>query len=119
MSRQSFRHVFSFDYVIKEIMVNVPVVQPSKEGLQSTQEARVALGYASSNSYASFVLSNLPRASITRWLHAARLPSSVLIFNQSEVRSCLQHFSRARRRYIRGNHRQLECFSVKNAVFCQ
>ena len=23
---------------------------------------------------ASFVLSNLPRASITRWLHAARLP---------------------------------------------
>ena len=39
-------------------------------GLLSTQEARVALG----NSYDSFVLSNLPRASITRWLHAARLP---------------------------------------------
>ena len=33
-------------------------------GLLSTQEARVARG----------VLSNLPRASITRWLHAARLP---------------------------------------------
>ena len=33
-------------------------------GLLSTQEARV---------FASFVLSNLPRASITRWLHAARL----------------------------------------------
>ena len=31
--------------------------------LESTQEARVALGYASSNSYASFVLSNFPRAS--------------------------------------------------------
>ena len=27
-----------------------------------------------SDSYASFVLSNLPRASITPWLHAARLP---------------------------------------------
>ena len=38
--------------------------------LLSTQEARVALG----DSYASFVLSNLPRASITPWLHAARLP---------------------------------------------
>ena len=29
---------------------------------------------ASCNSHASFVLSNLPRASITPWLHAARLP---------------------------------------------
>ena len=35
---------------------------------------RVALGFASISSYASFVLSNLPRASITRWLHATRLP---------------------------------------------
>ena len=32
-------------------------------GLESTQQAGVALGYASSNSYASFVLSNFPRAS--------------------------------------------------------
>ena len=39
-------------------------------GLLSTQEARVARG----NSYASFVLSNLPRASRTPCLHAARLP---------------------------------------------
>ena len=39
-------------------------------GLLSTQEARVALG----DSYASFVLSNLPRASITPWLHAACYP---------------------------------------------
>ena len=39
-------------------------------GLLSTQEARVARG----DSYAPFVLSNLPRASITPWLHAARLP---------------------------------------------
>ena len=37
--------------------------------LLSTQEARDAL-----DSYASFVLSSLPRASITPWLHAARLP---------------------------------------------
>ena len=35
--------------------------------LESTQEARVALGYASGNSYASFVLSKLPACSITRW----------------------------------------------------
>ena len=35
--------------------------------LVSTQEARVALGYASGNSYASFVLSKLPACSITRW----------------------------------------------------
>ena len=33
-------------------------------GLLSTQQARVALGYASRNCYASFVLSNLPGASI-------------------------------------------------------
>ena len=84
-------NVFSFDYFIKE-MVNVAPVQPSNYGyimdtlwyimiwydtlwihlggLLSNQEDRVALG----NSYDSFVLSNLPRASITRWLHAARLP---------------------------------------------
>ena len=47
-------------------------------GLLSYQEARVALGLiASCNSYASFVLSSLPCASITLitpWLHAARLP---------------------------------------------
>ena len=30
-------------------------------GLESTQKARVALGCASSNSYASFVLHNFPR----------------------------------------------------------
>ena len=35
--------------------------------LESTQEARDALGYASGNSYASFVLSKLPACSITRW----------------------------------------------------
>ena len=35
--------------------------------LESTQEARVALGYASGNSYASFVLAKLPACSITRW----------------------------------------------------
>ena len=35
--------------------------------LESTQEARVALGYASSNSYAFFVLSKLPACFISRW----------------------------------------------------
>ena len=38
-------------------------------GFLSPQEARVVRG-----DYASFVLNNLPRASITPWLHAARLP---------------------------------------------
>jgi hypothetical protein len=36
----------------------------------STQEAGVALVCASYNSYASFVLSNLPRATIMWWVHA-------------------------------------------------
>ena len=44
------------------------------DGLLSTQEARVARHYAFSNSYASFLLSNLSHAAITRWLRAARLP---------------------------------------------
>ena len=38
--------------------------------LESTQEARVARGYTSSNSYASFVLSKLPACFISRWTHA-------------------------------------------------
>ena len=39
-------------------------------GLLSTQEARVALGYRFVRLLATFVRSNLPRASITRWLSA-------------------------------------------------
>ena len=42
-------------------------------GLESTQEARVALGYASSNSYASFMLSKLPACFISRWTHRWRM----------------------------------------------
>ena len=42
--------------------------------LESTQEARVALSCASSNSYASFVLSKLPGASILRYTHAKHEP---------------------------------------------
>ena len=38
--------------------------------LESTQEARNALGYASSNSYTSFVLSKLSACFISRWTHA-------------------------------------------------
>ena len=34
------------------------------------QEARVALDYASSNSYASFMLSKLPTCFISQWTHA-------------------------------------------------
>ena len=59
-------------------MVPATAVQPSTYGgmhvgdLYSDQEAIMtinALGYASNNSRASFVLSKLSRASITRWLH--------------------------------------------------
>ena len=51
-------------------MVNVATMElwMPLGGLLSTQETRVALGDA------PFVLSNLPRASITPWFHAARLP---------------------------------------------
>ena len=42
----------------------------------ATMELWMHLGglLSTQDSYASFVLSNLPRASITPWLHAARLP---------------------------------------------
>ena len=69
---------FSFDYVIKE-MVNVAAVQPWSYGC--TWEICLTLkkleshsAIASCDSYSSFVLSNLPRESISPWLHAARLP---------------------------------------------
>ena len=54
-------------------------------GLLSTQEARVALGYT------SFVLSILPRASITPWLHAARLPflKKIPFFNSRFLKDML------------------------------
>ena len=54
-------------------------------GLLSTQEARVALGYT------SFVLSILPRASITPWLHAARLPflKKIPFFNSRFLKEML------------------------------
>ena len=40
----------------------------------STQEAKGVFGHASGNSCACPILSNLPHASITRYLHAAHLP---------------------------------------------
>ena len=57
-------------------------------GLLSTQEARVA------DSYASFVLSNLPRASITPCLHAARFLIRTLSINSSKCLSQLVGLSR-------------------------
>ena len=41
--------------------------------LKSTQEATVALGYASSNSYASFVLFKLPTCFISRYTYSWRM----------------------------------------------
>ena len=57
-------------------------------GLLSTQEARVA------DSYASFVLRNLPRASITPCLHAARFLIRTLSINSSKCLSQLVGLSR-------------------------
>ena len=37
------------------------------------EDARVALGYAASNSFASFVLSKLPACFISRWTHSWRM----------------------------------------------
>ena len=60
-------------------MVNVAAVQPWNNGC--TWEVCYALkkleshsAIASCDPYASFVLKNLPRASLTPWLYAARLP---------------------------------------------
>ena len=64
-------------YVIKQ-MVNIIActieLWMHLGGLLSTQEARVALGYRLGDSYASFVLSNLPRASITQQYTLWHLP---------------------------------------------
>jgi len=54
-------------------MGNALAVRPSS--LWSTWElelARVVLGYTSSDSYVSLVLSQIPACFITRWTHAKR-----------------------------------------------
>ena len=58
---KEFAHAFSCAYI--ELWMHLG-------SLESTQKARVALGCASSYSYAFFVLSNFPRASMTRYTHA-------------------------------------------------
>ena len=60
-------------------MVNVAAVQPWSYGCtwevcQALRKLESHSAMAPCDSYASFVLSNLPRASITPWLLAARLP---------------------------------------------
>ena len=60
----SSNRLLYFHYVIKELVHAFSCVYIELwihlGSLESTQEARVALGYASSNSYASLVLSKLP-----------------------------------------------------------
>ena len=60
----SRNHLLYFHYVIKELVHAFSSVYielwMDLESLESTQEARVALGYASSNSYASLMLSKFP-----------------------------------------------------------
>ena len=55
-----------FENVIKQLVHTSACVHGDMKhlgSLESTQEARVALGYASSNSYASLCSPNFPRAS--------------------------------------------------------
>ena len=60
----SRNHLLYFHYVIKELVHAFSCAYIELwihlESLESNQEARVVLGYASSNSYASLVLSKLP-----------------------------------------------------------
>ena len=75
-------------------------------GLLSTQEARVALA-----SYPSFVLTKLPRASITRWLHAARLP----LLNCEKYQLKKTNYSRYRKlEPSRGNRTKIELSGARN-----
>ena len=67
---KEFAHAFSCAYI--ELWMHLG-------SLESTQKARVALGCASSYSYAFLVLSKLPRASITRYTHAKH--EKILNFN--------------------------------------
>ena len=60
--------------------------------LESTQEARVALGYASGNSYASFVLSKLPACAITRWCTLKHEPIVKFANNNTYTCSCVENF---------------------------
>ena len=77
-AKLNFEHFTIFDDNLVEIQMKMtPLVfdKPVYCGMSilnisKTQEARVALGYASSNSYASFVLSKLPACFISRWTHA-------------------------------------------------
>ena len=69
VSKQMPRENYRVENVIKQL-VHASAVRSSRlkhlGSLESTQEAEVALGYASSNSYASFVLSKLPACFISR-----------------------------------------------------
>ena len=59
--------------VIKQLVHTSAVCSSRYEALgslESTQEARVAIDYPSSNSYVSFVLSKLHTCFIFRWTHA-------------------------------------------------
>ena len=71
--------------------------------LESTEEARVALGYASSNSYASLVLSKLPvcihnsvythakHEPILKWLLTGSLKSTREAYELSALQTSQDH----------------------------
>ena len=79
----SRNHLLYFHYVIKESVhaFSCAYIELWMHlgSLESAQEAGVALGYASSNSYASFVLSKLPKFVLC--LLDARLVLAVLGFS--------------------------------------
>ena len=56
--------------------------------LESNQEAKVALGYATSNSYVSFVLSKLSSCFICRWMHADVYEPKHVCKVAARVQSC-------------------------------
>ena len=77
--RQRFSPGFSasslYSNVIKQLVYASSVrISSYVYTWESTQEARVALGCASSNFYVSLVLSKSPRASITRCTHPKHDP---------------------------------------------
>ena len=83
--------------------------------LESTQEARVALGYPSGNSYASFVLSKLPACSITRQCTLKREPIVNQYYPTSGLMQIL-HFDWLRYKGTISNSHRVAKFTVFSFV---
>ena len=101
-SQISFRYVCVFKevckplfhfYFAKSCFVNIITgcglisrASLKEDHFSISQEARIAFGYTSSNSYASFVPSKLPACFISRWTHSWRMNQLFYnIFNPMEI----------------------------------